>query len=82
MLQSFVGTFDAVGLRTLKSEDEAVDTDGFPSVRFVPEGLVPFWAILDSTELPTIQKALLSGERDRAWELLVQQAKCFGRLCG
>jgi hypothetical protein len=80
MLQSFIGTFDVAGLRTLKSEDEAVESESWPIA--YPVGSVPFWAILDNSELLPIHQALLTGNRSRAWELLVQQAKCFGRLCG
>lgn len=82
MLQSFIGTFDVVGLRSLRSEDDVVESDVWPSSRCVPAGIVPFWAIIDTTELPTIQQALMLGNRGHAWEILVQQAKCFGRLCG
>lgn len=82
MLQAFIGTFDAQGLRTLKSEDDSVESNVGPTVHAVPAGSVAFWAILDSAELPTIQWALMAGNRSRAWELLVQQAKCVGRMCG
>ena len=79
MLRSFVGTFDAVGLRTLKSEDEVVESQSYPIA--YPPGSVPFWAILEISELPSIHQALMQGSPDRAWELLVHQAKCIGRWC-
>jgi hypothetical protein len=80
MLQSFIGTFDAVGLRSLQREDDAGEADQRPLAPI--NGTVPFWAILDTGELPTIHQALVLGHRSRAWELLAEQAKCLGRLCG
>ena len=77
MLQSFIGTFDIAGLRTLRSED---DTCG--ETRLSSTEAVPFWAILDTDELPSIQRALMLGYRGTALELLVQQAKSLGRLHG
>jgi hypothetical protein len=77
MLQSFIGTFDAAGLRSLRNED---DTHGVTGLSIA--GSVPFWAILDTEELPSIQRALMLGYRGTALELLVQQAKSLGRLDG
>lgn len=78
MLQSFVGTFDAVGLRTLQTEGDSI----VPG-QLIPcsAGSVPFWAILDTAVLPPIQHALSLGYRSTAWEILAQQATCLGRLC-
>lgn len=73
MLHSFIGTYDAGGLRTLRSEDDQVL--GSSPRHF---GSASFWAILDSHELPPIHRALVLGHRDAAWELLVQRAKALG----
>lgn len=75
MLQSFIGTLDAAGIRTLRSEDETTVV-----VRRVHG--VPFWAVLDSSELPSIHAALIRGQRGTALELLLSQARDFGRLAG
>ena len=73
MLQSFIGTFDAAGLRTLRSEE--AESSG----KSIQSSGVPFWAILDSKELPSIQNALLLGHRCTAFELLARGAKSLGR---
>ena len=75
MLQSFIGTFDSAGLRSLRTEEAATHrqtTADSASIRF--------WAILDSDELPSIHGALRLGRRDQALELLTQRAKSLGRL--
>ena len=73
MLQSFVGTFNAAGLRTLRNEDAS-------DMRVIHNatGSVSFWAILDSDELPAIQHAITLGDRGAALQMLVQAAKSLG----
>lgn len=75
MLQSFVGTFDAAGLRSLRAEEDGTAP---PENR---EATVPFWAIIDTVELPPIEAALTLGCRSIAFELLAGRAKAFGPLC-
>ena len=76
MLQSFIGTIDTTGLRSLRDEEcsESIATPEDPNV-------VKFWAILDTDQLPQIRRALLMGHRGAALNLVAQQAKSLGRLC-
>ena len=72
MLQSFVGTFDTRGLQTFRVEDDSV-------CRVLPhESGFPFWAVLDSSELPAIARALVLGQRQMALQLLFAMAKSLG----
>ena len=77
MLESFIGTFDSTGLRSLTTEET-------PSAarRSHHEQVVEFWAVLDTSELPLIQKAFLLGQRGAALDLIAQQAKSLGRIYG
>ena len=72
MLQSFVGTFDTGGLQTFRVED-----DFHPRVPINESGY-PFWAVLDSSELPAIARALVLGQRQMALQLLFAMAKSLG----
>ena len=72
MLQSFIGTLDAAGLRSLRTEDDALPAPLSDSE------FVPFWVILDSSELPSIERALVLGQRQTALQLLVAVAKSLG----
>ena len=75
MLQSFIGTFDSAGLRSFITEEPSAVTR-----RSHREHVVEFWAVLDTDELPLIQKAFLLGHRGTALELIGQQAKWLGRI--
>lgn len=75
MLQSFVGTIDTFGLRSLRGEDASASV---PHRNF--GDAVPFWAILDSQELPRIVEALTHGKRGAALLLLEERAHSLGRL--
>ncbi len=75
MLQSFVGTYDRNGLRTLRYESESSGLA--PCQR---EQTVAFWAILDSAALPEIQQAIVSGNRISALKEVVNQARSLGRF--
>jgi hypothetical protein len=74
MLESFIGTCDAAGLRTLRPEDERDVTSRLDG----EEGRVSFWAILDSAALPCIYRELTLDHRATALKLLVQMAKTLG----
>ena len=76
MLQSFVGTIDTRGLRSFRSEDAS----GLVPSRMIGDA-VPFWAILDSQELPPIVEALIHGKRGAALMLLEERAHSLGPLC-
>ena len=75
MLQSFIGTYDQAGLRSLRDEDEFTVASHLDV-----SGPVSFWAILDSDELPGIQHALTLGHRVTALQLLITTAKSLGPL--
>lgn len=79
MLHSFIGTLDATGIRTFRSEDDSLMNGD--RRRPVTQG-IRFWAVLDSSELPEIHEALIHGQRRRAFEILVRQARAFGRMAG
>lgn len=75
MLESFVGTIDERGLRTLTPE---------PDESWKPQETVDrvaaFWAVVDSAKLPEICEALRNGERQRAWQLLSASARSLGSV--
>lgn len=74
MLQSFFGTFDRSGLRSLR-----VDDDLCPPILFPKATTASFWAILDSDELPIIHRAVIVGHRGEALQMLAERAVCIGR---
>ena len=75
MLQSFIGTIDTRGLRSFRSEDASA----LGPCRMFGDA-VPFWAILDSQELPQIVEALTHGRRGAALLMLEERAHSLGRL--
>ena len=75
MLQSFIVTCDSVGLCSLKAEEFASTLRDE-----CDESLVRFWAILDTSELPSIHHALMQGNRGTAMELIALQALSLGRV--
>lgn len=75
MLQSFIGTCDSFGLRSLRIEDPLVSAE-----RENDRAVVRFWAILDSAQIPSIQHAVMLGNRDAALELVASSARSFGRV--
>lgn len=76
MLQSFVGTIDERGLRTLTPEPEGGHVFGcdLESRRHA------FWAVVDSSNLREIHEALLHGQRRQALQLLVNYARSIGSV--
>ena len=68
MLKSFLGTYDQHGLTSLKVEDAVV----CPCPK---RGQIPFWAVVDTSELPEVAKAIDRGERSVAFEMLASRAK-------
>lgn len=74
MWQSYIGTWDDTGIRSLRREEGAAT--GVPR----ESGGVPFWAVLDSDHVLGIHAALIRGQRGTALQLLLQQAREFGRL--
>lgn len=75
MLQSFVGTVDANGLRTLRPEGETAT-----GCRSKTSSPIQIWAILDSSEIPSIQQAMMLGRRGTALQLLLEQSQSRGQV--
>jgi hypothetical protein len=77
MLDSFIGTFDQQGLRSLKSEVT-------PTRSFIERTPGQFWAILDSSVVPSINQAiaLRSSKSDscEALQIILQQARDIGSI--
>ncbi|MCA9195989.1 MAG: hypothetical protein KDA87_00565 [Planctomycetales bacterium] len=69
MLQSFRGIIDQVGLCSFREESER------PRCCPLSANLAEFWAVVDTTHLPTICDAVRRGDRRAAlsllWELSV-----------
>ncbi|MDA8562869.1 hypothetical protein N9L06_00290 [Mariniblastus sp.] len=74
MLDSFIGTFDQHGLRTLKSETN--QTHAFIERR--RQGR--FWAVLDISLVPTINEAIATGDSRTALQIVLQQARDIGSI--
>ncbi len=74
MLQSFRGTIDEYGLRSLRIEENAiVRYEGEPTIR-------EFWAVLDSDDLRTIRAAFLAGDRRAALSLVCERSQSIGAV--
>jgi len=74
MIQSFTGTFDAHGVRSLRIE--ADDTPrGLPS-----DASTHFWAVLDSRDVPLIHRAIVAGDRKRALKLISDHSLSMGTI--
>ena len=74
MLQSFRGTIDAHGIRTLRPErDEEFG-------RQLDHSVAEFWAVLNHSELPQIRLAFACGDRQLATRLISECAKSMGSI--
>lgn len=73
MLQSFIGTCDVTGLKSLRSEDDS--WSGLPRHC---AGETTIWAVINDEDLLAIHQALLLGCRGTALELLVEKARSVG----
>ena len=74
MLESFRGTIDAQGIRSLRPEGDeefAYQMD---------KSAVHFWAVLSQQELPRICDALASGDRQLATKLVFEAATSMGSI--
>ena len=74
MLDSFIGTFDQRGLRTLKSETNQTRT--FVERRRCGR----FWAVLDRSVVPSINLAIAKGDTRSALQIVLQQARDIGSI--
>lgn len=77
MLQSFVGTIDAQGLRSLNPEP---DGEVWPGSSH-DAGAGTIWAVLDSADLIAVRDALRDGQKRRALQLLSEYARSLGPVC-
>ena len=73
MLDSYIGTFDHHGLRSLKSEND---------VRSAIFSRRPgqFWAVLDKSLVPSINQAIAKGDSISALQIVFQQARDMGSI--
>lgn len=74
MFQAFTGTYDSIGVRSLRVEDECVSTAGDSA------GLAHFWAVIDSNDMPSIVRAIELGERRRALKLISDCSVSMGAI--
>ena len=75
MLQSFRGTLDAHGIRSLRIETGDECWRGSNA-----QGRAEFWAVLNDSELPIIRANIQAGDRWRAMKLLNERAVCLGSV--
>ena len=74
MLQSFRGTVDVGGIRSLYVETES------PVRPRVATSVGEFWAVLDAKELPVIREAVRAGDRRTALSLLCERSAFIGSI--
>ena len=74
MLDSFIGTFDQRGLRTLKSDTK--QARAFVERRRHGR----FWAVLDRSVVPSINLAIAKGDSRSALQIVLQQARDIGSI--
>ena len=74
MLQSFRGTIDESGIRTLRLEGD--EEGGHPPVN----GVAEFWVVLDRRELSRIRAAFYAGERHTALSMICERSVSLGSI--
>ncbi|MEZ6103887.1 MAG: hypothetical protein R3E01_33490 [Pirellulaceae bacterium] len=75
MLQSFRGTVDVGGIRSLYLEADV------PARPQLGSSLVAeFWAVLDAKELPVIREAVRVGDRRTALSLICERSAFIGSI--
>lgn len=74
MLDSFIGTIDQQGLRTFKSETNQ------PRSFIERRRQGRFWAVLDSSVVPSINQAIAKGDSRTALQIVLQQARDIGSI--
>ena len=74
MLQSFRGTVDVGGIRSLYLE---VDVPARPQLG---SSVAEFWAVLDAKELPVIREAVRVGDRRTALSLICERSAFIGSI--
>ena len=73
MLDSYIGTFDHDGLRSLKTELDQANL-------IFEKRIGHFWAVLDRSHVPTINQAIAKGDSRTALQFVLQQARDFGAI--
>ncbi len=73
MLDSYIGTFDHHGLRSLQTEPDR-------SSPIFEARLGHFWAVLDRSLVPSINQAIAKGDSRSALQIVLQQARDFGAI--
>ena len=74
MIQSFTGTFDTSGIRSLRVE---ADDDSRGST---PITLARFWVVLDTRDMPMIRQAMSAGDRIGALKLISNHSLSMGTI--
>ena len=74
MIQSFTGTFDTSGIRSLRVE--ADDDSRGPT----PITSARFWAVLDTRDVPLIRRAMTAGDRIGALKLISDHSLSMGTI--
>lgn len=74
MLQSFRGTVDIGGIRSLHLETEV------PVRPQLSKSVAEFWAVLDAKELPVIREAVRAGDRRTALSLICERSVSIGSI--
>lgn len=74
MLQSFRGTIDVGGIRSLH-----VETDN-PTCSVNRCNTAEFWAVIDRKEIPVIRAAVQAGERRTALSLICERSVSIGPI--
>ncbi len=74
MLQSFRGTIDVGGIRSLHLETDALVRPQ------TGKSVAEFWAVLDAKELPVIREAVRAGHRRTALSLICERSAFIGSI--
>ena len=74
MLQSFRGTADEFGIRTLRLERDE------ERARPLHEGVTEFWFVVDRREVHRIRAAFAAGERQTALSMICEKSVSLGSI--
>ena len=74
MLQSFRGTVDVGGIRSLHLETDV------PVRSQLGQIVAEFWAVIDAKELPVIREAVRAGDRRTALSLICERSAYIGSI--
>ena len=74
MLQSFRGTVDEFGIRTIRLERD--EEHGRP----LDEGVAEFWFVADRRDVRRIRAAFFAGERQTALSMICEKSVSLGSI--